>query len=163
MLQVFGLSEKLAEERHSVHPSPHVCRFSYCTMCANKFSAHVAGFLCKCAIVSRLLKVKKKKKIGGKWTAVWKSALNSLLALLFSWMLCLSTVAGYYCFQSFTCRQFYQSMTQTDRGGEDNREGRVTCGKTVALFCCSGSNVNTNLRSWCENEICLEEKRTVHT
>lgn len=40
-------------------------------------------------------------------------------------------------------------MTQTDRGGQSKREGRVTCGKGVALFCSFESDVNLHLRSWC--------------
>lgn len=48
--------------------------------------------------------------------------------------------------------KLFQSMTQTDRGGEGNREGTVTRGSWLALFCSFESDVNFHLRSWCENQ-----------
>ena len=61
-------------------------------------------------------------------------------------------------------------MTQTGRGGK--REGRVTCGKGVALFCSFEFDVNLHLSSWCKKIIIIiiikknsaqALKRCIHT
>lgn len=128
--------EKLTEERHSMRLSPHL----YVEV-LQKGSQHVLPVhVCDCESAPE-------EKVSQRNTAVLRFVLNSPAALLFAGMLCLSTVAGYYHLRSFTRSQFYQSMTQTDRGGQGKREGRVTFGKGVALFCSFESDVNLHLRS----------------
>lgn len=102
----FSSSEKLTEERHSKHLT-HV-------YVGQASTGEGEGFWCLCTIVSQLLEERMRERC----------ALN-FPALLFAGMSCLSAVAGYYYLQplpaSFT--RVFQSMAQSDRGGEDNRAG----------------------------------------
>lgn len=124
LLQVLVPSEKLTEERHSVHPSPHVRTLVHVCNCESAPKRKRNGQL----------------RGGPLWTRLPPYYLPGCCAGAL-WLLittCRPLLAA-----NFT--KLFQSMAHTDRGGEGSGGARVTYGKWVALFCSFVSNVNFQL------------------